>query len=151
MEEDNPTQKVTLRPLNRFNWELATQLKLHEYQEDFLPSNLYSLAQAKFEDLVPLGIFAGEEMVGFAMYGNFSGIYWINRIMLDKEHQERGLGKKALQLLIDKVKTRPDCDEIRTSFVRQNALAEYFFGSAGFRRIADGLDGEIVMRWEESN
>ena len=139
--------KVTIRPLNRFNWEVAANLKLHDYQTDFLPDNLYSLAQSKFENLEPMGIFAGDEMVGFAMYGNFGGVCWINRIMIDKEHQEKGYGKKAVELILDKLKTRPDCAEIRTSFVRQNALAEYFFGSLGFRRIADGLDGEIVMRW----
>ena len=139
--------KVTVRPLNRFNWEMAVNLELEDYQSDFLPDNLYSIAQAKFEDLEPMGIFAGEAMVGFAMYGNFGGVCWINRIMVDKHHQEKGYGKKAVKIILDKLKTRPDCDEIRTSFVKQNALAEYFFSSMGFVRIADGLDGEIVMRW----
>jgi len=150
MEKENEEKKITVRPLNRFNWEAATQLELHEYQSDFMPPILHSIAQSKFEDLEPMGIFAGDDLVGFAMYGNFSGICWINRIMLDKTHQEKGYGKKALQLILDKIKTRPNCQEIRTSFVRANALAEYFFGSMGFQRIADGLDGEIVMRWRPS-
>lgn len=147
MEEENIDIKVTVRPLNRFNWELAVNLQLHDYQEGFLPGNLESIAQSKFENLDPCGIFAGDKMVGFAMYGNFSGIYWINRIMIDKDYQEHGYGKKALKIILDKLKTKPDCGEIRTSFVRQNALAEYFFASMGFTRIADGLEGEIVMRW----
>lgn len=148
MEEENI--KVTVRPLNRFNWEVAANLELHDYQSDFMPGNLHSIALSRFEELEPAGIFAGDDMVGFAMYGNFSGVYWINRIMIGKEQQENGYGKKALQIILDKLKTRPDCSEIRTSFVRQNALAEYFFSSMGFERIADGLDGEIVMRWEPS-
>ncbi len=147
MEEENINNKVTVRPLNRFNWELAVQLKLHDYQEGYMPDNLTSIAQSKFENLDPTGIFVGERMVGFAMYGNFGGVCWINRIMVDKGFQEQGYGKKALKIILDKLKTRPDCSEVRTSFVHQNALAEYFFSQNGFHRIADGLDGEIVMRW----
>lgn len=69
---ENPSlneRKIQLKPLTRFTWEKATQLQLHDYQEDFLPSVMFSLAQSKFENLFPYGIFEGEEMVGFLMYG----------------------------------------------------------------------------------
>lgn len=112
-----------------------------------MPSNLHSIAQSKFEELTACGIFAGDDLVGFLMYGNFGGVYWVNRIMVDKAYQEMGYGRTALDKLLQQLKTKPDCHEVRTSFVRQNAIAEYFFGMAGFQRIADGLDGEIVMRW----
>jgi len=136
-----------LRPLNRFNWETAANLQLEDYQQDFLPSNLFSIAQAQYEGLTPLGIFGDDRLVGLAVWGNFSGVYWISRVMVDKDHQEKGLGTRAVRQLVDKLKSRPDCAEIRTSFVRQNAIAEYFFGKLGFQRIADGLEGEIVMRY----
>lgn len=138
---------VSLRPLNRFNWETASQLKLSESQAEYLPSNLFSIAQSKFEELKGFAIYSGEEMVGFLMYGNFSGVYWINRIMLDQSQQQKGLGRKAMQILLKKLVNQPGCKEIRTSFVRQNALAEYFFAQLSFERIADGLDEEIVMRY----
>ena len=147
MAPSSINKKVTVRPLNRFNWENAANLELHDYQTDFMPSNLHSIAQSKYENLTPCGIFAGDDLVGFLMYGNFSGVYWINRIMVDKAYQELGFGREALGKLLLQLKSKPDCHEIRTSFVRQNAIAEYFFGKAGFKRIADGLDDEIVMRW----
>lgn len=146
--EPSSIKKISIRPLNRFNWEAAANLELADYQQDFLPSNLFSIAQSAYEDLTACGIFADEDLVGFTSYGNFSSVYWVNRIMIDKQYQEQGYGTQALQKLLDRIKTRPDCREIRTSFVRQNAIAEYFFGKMGFRRIADGLDGEIVMRYE---
>lgn len=139
---------VHLAPLTRFNWEQASQLELHDYQVDFLPSVLYSLAQSKFENLFPLGIFEGEALVGFAMYGEFDGRCWINRIMVDKAHQEKGIGAAALRQLLDLLRTKSRCREIRTSFSRQNAIAEYFFRSNGFEPVADGLDEEIVMRYK---
>lgn len=148
MENPSSTeQKVTISPLTRFNWEQVLELELHDYQEDFLPSNLYSLAQSRFEDLEPFGIFLDGKMVGFLMYGEFSGVCWINRVMIDRDYQEKGIGYKAVELLLGKLARHPKCGEIRTSFARQNALAEYFFGKLGFQKISDGLDGEIVMRW----
>lgn len=139
--------RVQIRPLTRFNWEEATRLQLHDYQEDFLPSILFSLAQSKFEHLFPYGIFEGERMVGFLMYGEFDAICWISRFMIDKHHQEQGVGKMALRQLLDLLRSQPKCKEIRTSFSRKNALAEYFFRSQGFEPMGDALEKEIVMRW----
>ncbi|MEM1000622.1 MAG: GNAT family N-acetyltransferase [Bacteroidota bacterium] len=139
--------KVTIGELTRFNWENALELELHDYQQDYLPEILYSIAQSKFENLTPMGIFLDAKMVGFAMYGIFGGISWISRLLVDKAHQEKGIGKEALQLLIERLRRDPQAEEIRTSFARQNALAEYFFTSNGFRRLSEGLDEEIVMRY----
>jgi diamine N-acetyltransferase len=148
MENPSSTERrVRVKPLTRFNWELATKLQLHDYQEEFLPSVLFSLAQSKFENLFPYGIFEEEDLVGFLMYGEFDGICWISRILVDKDFQERGIGRKALVQMLDLLRSQPRCKEIRTSFARQNALAEYFFKSAGFEQIGEGLDKEIVMRW----
>jgi ribosomal protein S18 acetylase RimI-like enzyme len=67
--------------------------------------------------------------------------------MVDKDHQEQGIGKIALRQLLDLLRNQPKCKEIRTSFSRKNALAEYFFRSQGFEPIGDGVDKEIVMRF----
>ena len=139
--------KISIRPLDRFNWEGALELELHDYQQDFLPDILFSIAQSKFENLFPFGIMQDGKMVGFLMYGNFGGVCWVNRIMLDKEHQEKGFGGQALQLLLKQLTRDPACHEIRTSFVRQNAIAEYFFQGQGFRKVSDSLEDEIVMRY----
>ena len=147
METPSTDQKVQIKPLTRFNWEQATRLELFDYQEDFLPSVLFSIAQSKFENLYPYGIFEGDHLVGFLMYGEFDAICWISRIMIDKNHQEQGIGKAALRQLLDLLRNQPKCKEIRTSFARQNALAEYFFRTSGFEPIGDGLDKEIVMRY----
>ena len=86
-------------------------------------------------------------MVGFLMYGEFDAICWISRFMIDKRFQEQGIGKTALRQLLDLLRSQPRCREIRTSFSRKNALAEYFFRAQGFEPIGDGLDKEIVMRY----
>ena len=110
-----------------------------------MPSVMYSLAQSKFENLFPYGIFEGDKLVGFLMYGEFDGRCWINRIMVDKDSQEQGIGSTALRQLIDLLRRNPKCQEIRTSLAKQNALAEYFFRSAGFEQLGEGMENEIVM------
>lgn len=121
-------------------------LQVHPHQADFLPSVLYSLAQSKFENLFPFGIYHAQEMVGFAMYGEFSGVCWVTRLLIDKAHQGKGYGKAALMELLGLLRSLPRCREVRTSVARQNALAEYLFQSVGFERVADPLADEIVMR-----
>lgn len=145
--QSSTDQGIHISALTRFTWEQAAALELHDYQQDFMPSVLYSLAQSKFENLFPFGIFEGNQIVGFLMYGEFDGRCWINRIMVDKAHQEQGIGKIALRQLIALLQRSPRCSEIRTSIARQNALGEYFFKSAGFLPIGDGLENEIVMTY----
>ncbi len=136
--------KVSLISLDRFNWELYINLSLSEAQTGFVPPILYSLAQANFEALTPLGINADNVPVGFAMYGIFGGIAWINRFMIDQDFQGKGVGKAALQLLIERLKKEPQCQEIRTSYAKNNTNAALLFASLGFQEINHTLAEEIV-------
>ena len=138
---------VDVRPLDRSNWEEFTQLQPREEQRDFLPSVLESIAQSKFEPCTPLGIWNEGTPVGFAMWCEFQGVFWINRILIDRTQQEQGIGRTALQLLIDHLRRQPTLKELRTSISVRNAAAEYLFMSCGFRRIAEPVDGEVVMRY----
>ena len=137
--------EVSVRLLTRYNWEEATQLRLYDYQEDYLPGVLHTIAQSKYENVFPHGIFLEERMVGFIAYGEFSGVCWVSRVLVDRDFQNQGIGREALSILLGRLHKDPKCREIRTSFAKQNALAEYFFGSMGFEKIGDGMDDEIVM------
>jgi diamine N-acetyltransferase len=139
---------VLLTPLNRFNWESYLEIQIHAAQENFVPSILFSLAQAKFENLFPLGIQLDNQIVGFVMYGNFSGIFWINRIIIDKRFQRKGIGKDAIRQLIAQFHQNPQCKEIRTSFIAENIAARKLFTELGFSPINEGVDGEIIAKLE---
>ena len=144
-QSSEPRHKVTVRPLSRFNWEEATQLEVHDYQRNFMPSVLHTIAQSKYENIQPFGIFLEGEMVGFISYGEFSGVCWVNRILVARDFQQKGIGREALGIVLDKLRKHPQCKEIRTSFSKQNAMAEYLFSYMGFRKLSDANDGEIVM------
>lgn len=135
-------------PLDRYNWELCLDIKLNPEQESFLPPVLYSLAQAKFENLTPYGILKHGKMVGFLMYGEFGDICWVNRIFLDKEFQGMGIGSKALGLLLDKLRQNYRCREIRTSYSAKNSAAAEFFASMGFKIMGDPVNDEVIAVFE---
>ncbi|MEQ8675182.1 MAG: hypothetical protein RLP44_20765 [Aggregatilineales bacterium] len=62
--------KISLQPITKANWEDAIKLKPGEGQERFVAPNVYSLAEAAYEDeYFPCGIYADEHMIGFLMYG----------------------------------------------------------------------------------
>jgi diamine N-acetyltransferase len=136
--------------LTRANWENYISIKVHKTQASYVPSILYSLAQARFEPLTPFGINHQNNPVGFAMYGNFGKICWINRIIIDAAHQGKGLGSQALALLLTYIQTHHPNHEIRTSYSKANLYAQSLFDSAGFLPINDALPDEIVAIWEAS-
>ena len=142
--------RVNLLLLDRYNWEATLDLRLSEAQQAFMPSVLYSLAQAKFEALTPYGIVAGGQIVGLLMYGNFGGICWINRILVDERHQRQGIGRAAMQELLARLSQRPDCAEIRTSYSSANLPAAAFFQGLGFVPLDSPLPDEVVARYEAS-
>lgn len=135
---------VALISLDRFNWELYINISVSEAQKDFVPPILYSLAQANFEQLTPMGINADNQPVGFVMYGIFGKIAWINRLMIDEAFQGKGIGKEALRQLIAMLKKHPQCQEIRTSYAKNNINAALLFASMGFQEINHTLAEEIV-------
>ncbi|MEM6628481.1 MAG: GNAT family N-acetyltransferase [Bacteroidota bacterium] len=136
-------------PLDRYNWEQCIHIEALPEQRNYIPSVLFSLAQAKFENLHPFGIQVEGEMVGFMMYGEFSGICWINRVIVDAKHHRKGIGRAAVQQLIERLRTNIHCKEIRASFSKENHIAREFFQAAGFTPLSDALPDEEVVVYEE--
>ncbi|HEY4554143.1 MAG TPA: GNAT family N-acetyltransferase, partial [Bacillaceae bacterium] len=102
---------ITLRAIDKDNWEEAISLKVKPEQRQFVASNLYSVAQVQFlDDFQAMGLYEKKDgpMVGFAMYGidpddrNF----WIYRHMIDQKHQGKGLGSAALQCILEDIRSR---------------------------------------------
>ncbi|WP_282138701.1 GNAT family N-acetyltransferase [Rossellomorea aquimaris] len=64
------------------------------------------MLQSKYVvDQYPLGIYHQDSMVGFIMYGidPETSRMEMSRLMIDRKYQGRGYGKKATQLLIEKL------------------------------------------------
>lgn len=94
-----------------------------------------------------MGIYDGETMVGFLMYSfdNDANKWWMDRLMMDKQHQGKGYGRKVIRLLIDLLKKEKGNIKLYTSFEPENAVADKLYESIGFRKTGEIAWGEVVM------
>lgn len=98
----------------------------------------------------PVGIFDADKLVGFAMYGKSrSGRVWLDRFMIGEQHQRKGYGKKALQMLLEIICSTMKCDTIYLSVHPNNHVAIKLYEENGFYFINE-LDGNApVMKWSK--
>jgi diamine N-acetyltransferase len=142
---------VTLRDITADNWRACADLRVAPEQEDFVASNAWSLAQSKYEpELIPLGIYDDETMVGFLMYCPVDlrvGRVWnIYRLMIAHDQQGKGYGRRGMDLLLARLRAIPGYAAVLISFVPQNQAARQLYASLGFEDTGEIEDGEIVYR-----
>ena len=140
--------QITLEEVTGENWRACVQLKVRADQENFVASNVFSLAQSKYEPgLVPLAVYDGETMIGFVMYNEHPdepGKYFIYRVMIGADFQGKGYGRATMQALIERMQALPNCQEIVLSYEPENAVAERLYESLGFRKTGQIFEGEAV-------
>jgi diamine N-acetyltransferase len=99
---------VTLKKINEDNWRECIALCVNDEQKRFVATNENGLALAyAHKEMNPRGIYSDETLVGFIMYAcdPDDGLWYINRLMIDKKYQGKGYGKEALKILIEELKT----------------------------------------------
>ncbi len=141
--------EVTLKDVDKTNWDACCNLKLSTKQGGLVAPHMYTIAESEAEpSFVPLAIYAGDTVVGFAMYGldPDDGKYWIYRLMIDVDHQGKGYGKAALKELVKMISKLPDSDEIFAGYKPWNNVAAGLFGELGFERTGEMLSGEFITR-----
>jgi hypothetical protein len=84
---------VYVKEIEQDNWQQAIRIDVAPEQRRFVASNLYSIAESKFNPtFVPLAIYDDTEtMVGFLMYGIDNGELWILRLMVARAISAPGL------------------------------------------------------------
>jgi len=128
---------ISLKAIDKSNWEDAIQLSVNQEQQSFIASNLYSIAEVQFLDnFYAKGIYLDNEIVGFTMYGidGDDNNYWIYRLMVDKGFQGRGIGVHAIKLVIEEIKRRNDINIplIMIGYHPENLTAKFAYQKAGF-------------------
>ena len=153
---------VTLRKVDLSNIWAVLELSADEPQKSFVADNAASIleayaTQASGFTALPFGIYEDETPVGFVMFG-YDALgdedepkvavknYCIWRFMIDRRFQGRGLGKAALAVSLDYLRTRP-CGEAAQcwlSYEPENAAARALYHAAGFHENGEICGGEIV-------
>jgi diamine N-acetyltransferase len=93
-------------------------------------------------------VYHGKEMIGFAMYEHDQeeGQWWISNLMIAAEHQGRGYGRLATEVLIA-LMVMEGCKEILVGYADDNEVARRLYQRLGF--VEQGLDeeGDMVSRF----
>ena len=143
--------EITLQDIDENNFSSVVDLKVAEDQENFVATNVYSIAQSKiYGHLIPKAIYAGEQLVGFSLLGRSpeTSQYWLVRLMIGADHQGKGHGRAALEVLFKEMARMPNCNEIFLSVVPSNIGARKLYESSGFEATGETNEsGEIVMRY----
>lgn len=129
------------------NFHECIKLKVKEEQKNFVASNMYSLAEAKADNVsIPLGIYNNETLVGFTMFwfDEDNEMGWIDRLMVDEKYQGNGYGRAAMVEVISRLKAHEKCKKIRISYEPQNIGAEKLYKSLGFKKTGELSQGEAV-------
>lgn len=144
---------LTFKTVSNSNRTELLNLQLAPGQEGFVESVRQCLAEAaQRKNWRPVGIYDGDILVGFAMYGYFLweyfpiGKFWLNRFMIDADCQGRGYGKTALKGLITRLQLEYHCSKIYLSIIPENIAAEKLYRQFGFQFNGKrDIHGEHIM------
>ena len=143
--------KIELRELDKSNYRDILNLKVADNQTGFVASNAISLAQALFHSQAWYrGIYRGDTAVGFVMLDldMEKPDYYLWRYMIDEKFQGHGYGYKALELVIEHVKSLPNSTEFLLSYVPKEGNPKGFHEKLGFLDTGEIEEGEVIMKLE---
>jgi diamine N-acetyltransferase len=148
----------TVRDICRLSDTLAPPRKY------FVAPNAISIAQAYFEPKAWFrAIYADETPVGFVMIyddaGSPSGepdgeppdhepVYFLWRFMIAGPHHGKGFGRRAIELLVEYVKTRPGAQALEVSCGEGPGSPEGFYRKLGFERTGKMYGEEVGLSLE---
>ncbi len=142
-------------PVTLENREEIVALELFPEQSGFIESVEECLAEAEELSLWrPVGIYDGETLIGFAMYGFFpqprpEGQVWLDRLLIDKNHQGAGYGKAAVAGLLKRLHREYGSRRVYLSVYDTNQAAIALYQRLGFSFTGEfDTKGEKIMAYD---
>lgn len=139
--------KISLHPVTQSNYEAVCELDVTKEQEEYVACNMWSLVESMFnEGYATRAIYLNEVVVGFLMwvYENQEKVS-IWRFMVDQKHQQKGIGRIALDLALAEIKLTPNLKTIEICYNPNNPVAKEFYASYGFIEVGMDEDGEDML------
>jgi len=138
---------VTLREITRDTVREIMRLDVAEHQKGFVAPNSVSIAQAHFEPKAWFrAVYSGEEPVGFVMVSEDpeGPEYFLWRLMIADRHQGNGYGRRAMEMVVQRVRTLPGATRLVTSYVPGDGSPGGFYHCFGFVDTGEEDHGELV-------
>ena len=86
-------------------------------------------------------------MVGFALvaFERQEQVWWICRLMIDRQAQGLGFGRAAMSQIIDRLKRTPGCRRVLIGHHPNNRPAQRLYYSLGFQATGRRLGIEEIL------
>lgn len=141
---------IHLSEINEETFYEVLKLEVNENQAQFLAPNVKSLAECylyRNEDVVPFAILMDSTVVGFAMLDLDAEAKDVTiwRIMIDKNYQNQGFGRQAIECLIQWIKLNTPYRRLYIDYILGNDHAKHFYESMGFVAERINEHGEQVL------
>ena len=136
---------------NNENRKEIEALTVFSEQASFIESVKDCLQEAdELELWRPVGIYDGNTLVGFSMYGYFPepapGQLWLDRLLIDRKYQGKGYGKQAVLALLSKLYMEYSSNTVYLSVYENNRHAIQLYQQLGFRFNGEyDAKGERIM------
>jgi len=130
---------ITLQPVNEANFMEAAALKVADNQSNFVASAPMILARSyayRNQNAICWGIYDETKIVGLAMLHDMEdepACYHLCEFFIDAMHQSKGIGQKALKLVLDHCRRERKFNRVEVCVKKENAAAIHMYGKAGFR------------------
>ncbi|AQY49608.1 hypothetical protein PWEIH_08461 [Listeria weihenstephanensis FSL R9-0317] len=150
-----------IRKLPLEKWEKASELGVFREQKAYVDSVADSLIRIDDEpedsNIVynPYGVYSEDDLVGFILYTyeeDSKDNHWISGFLIDKDYQHQGVGRRALEQLVDFVFVKnPESIEVKLSVSPENLIAKNLFLSVGFKEAGWKKENEDVLCFKNKN
>jgi diamine N-acetyltransferase len=129
------------------NWRDIADLAPRDDQRDFVPALAarYLLLGTLEDTWHNLGAFEDGTAVAHVMHAvdPDDGSRWIGGLVVDAAHQGRGVGRRVVELLLDRLRKEPG--PVRMSYHPDNEASRALFAGLGFVETGERVDDERVM------
>jgi RimJ/RimL family protein N-acetyltransferase len=147
---------VQLVEVTTENYSDVFRLRTHKSQEQFVAPMAVSFADALFPEVVdgaPLvpwmrAIEADGTIVGFVMLALATPHHpepYLWRLLIDRMHQRRGIGRRAMDMVEDECRSRAD-GALLTSWMEGKGSPSVFYKGRGYEPTGRIVDGETEGR-----
>ncbi|HFI0086590.1 TPA: GNAT family N-acetyltransferase [Streptococcus suis] len=136
---------IRLELVNKDNFDAVLEVSLSAADERKVASVEYSLAQAWLykdnRELHPYAVLSGQKVVGFVLLSiQEDKNYYVWRLLIDKEYQNRGYGKEVIRHILSLAKEDSLCQKVSVNYVIGNHKMRYILEKLGFQSV--GLEGQ---------
>ncbi len=150
MAADTPESAVRLVEITRENFRAVASLRVRPDQDRFVAPSVWSIAESSFAPEAWMrAIFVGDEPVGFVLLDHEpeNQLVGLWRFMIAADHQARGHGRRALELVLEHARVAFGARRMQLSFIDEDGGPEAFYAGLGFRRtgVMHGIEPEMAL------